>query len=136
MSGKADAQLICEKVGIIIQGALGRTLIDLSFTRRQVCRVQLKREIKMTRKLQKLTKISEIILAFGDLATISEWAGVCRSCVCNWETRGYIPASWHWLLSEELAKRGFEVDPALFGYQMSKGPGASSNPRINRRDAA
>lgn len=58
--------------------------------------------------------IAELIDSFGGPGELAKLLGISDSAVCNWETRDFIPPSWHLRLLCELKLRKTTVDPALF----------------------
>lgn len=58
--------------------------------------------------------IGDLIEAFGGPAELAKLIGISDSAVCNWETRDFIPPSWHLRLLCELRRREKTVDPAVF----------------------
>lgn len=63
---------------------------------------------------KRLTTVDQIIDAFG-LEWLARWAGYeSVSGVCNWRTRG-IPPGLHVRLIAEATRRGFVIEPTVFG---------------------
>lgn len=54
----------------------------------------------------------------GGTKATADWADIGMPAVSNWIEREYIPPGWHYRMTMELAKRGFEVDPSVFGMHM------------------
>ena len=62
-----------------------------------------------------LKTVSEVIAALGGTAEVARWAGYdSPSGVSNWLLRG-IPPSYHLTLSLEAKRRGYIIDPAVYG---------------------
>lgn len=62
-----------------------------------------------------LSSVADIVEAFGGTKAVAEWADVGMSAVSNWIVRDEIPPGWHYRLDRELRRRGYKVDPPLFG---------------------
>jgi hypothetical protein len=61
-----------------------------------------------------INTIGELINALGGPSETGCLLGLSASAVCNWESRQFIPPSWHVRLLYELKMRSMSVDPALF----------------------
>jgi hypothetical protein len=62
-----------------------------------------------------LKTVADVIAALGGTAEVAKWAGYDGpSGVSNWLLRG-IPPSYHLTLSLEAKRRGFIVDPTVYG---------------------
>ena len=68
-----------------------------------------------------LQTVAAVVAAFGGTKACADWAGVGSSAVSNWITWGVIPAGWHFRMHVELQRRGFDLDPALFGQPAQAG---------------
>lgn len=62
-----------------------------------------------------LTSIDELVTALGGTAEVAEWAGVNQTAVCNWISRGFVPAGWHLRLLVLTRKKGIRVSHTVFG---------------------
>lgn len=65
----------------------------------------------------KLATIRDVVLAFGGPAELGQWCGINANAVSNWMGRGEIPPCWHLRLILEARRRGFEIDPVVFGLE-------------------
>jgi hypothetical protein len=64
----------------------------------------------------------EVVEAFGGTYKLAEWAGISPPGVSNWLADGEFPRGWHYRLHMEAIRRGFEIDPALFGERPDRLP--------------
>jgi hypothetical protein len=62
-----------------------------------------------------LKSVPEIIDALGGSLSTANLAKVTRPAVSNWKHSGFIPMRLYFVFSEELERRGFKVDRAVFG---------------------
>ena len=86
----------------------------------------------MTKRLE---TVDAVIDALGEGRTagannriVAAWLGLNASAVCNWRERESIPSGWHLRFYLEAQRRGFEIDPCVFGLQ-SKAVGKSRTPK-------
>jgi hypothetical protein len=69
------------------------------------------------RKTITLTDIDQVIAALGGLRSCAEmFSYESTSGVSNWKLRG-IPPGLHYRIDRYLSKRGYVVDPSVFGYE-------------------
>lgn len=61
-----------------------------------------------------LTTVQQVIEALGGVKKAALWAGVGESAICNWVSRGFIPAGWHFRLHQSLAPKGYELTIDVF----------------------
>ena len=61
--------------------------------------------------------VSQLIAAFDGAANVASFVGVGQSAVSNWKNCGLVPSRHSFDLTEELERRGFEVDPRVFGFK-------------------
>lgn len=61
-----------------------------------------------------LTTVQQVIEALGGVKQAAHWAGVGESAICNWVSRGFIPAGWHFRLHQTLAPQGYELTVNVF----------------------
>jgi hypothetical protein len=59
--------------------------------------------------------IDELVEEFGGDTALAELLGITQSAVAHWKIRGQIAAGWHLRLLAELQRRGFTVEPSVFG---------------------
>jgi hypothetical protein len=76
--------------------------------------------------MKHLGTVEAVVDAMGGPGPTADWAGLGTSAVSNWIARGFIPPGWHWEMAEELRRRGFEVDPSVFG---KRSPSSGRNPK-------
>ncbi len=58
--------------------------------------------------------VEGLIAMLGGPTKASYWAGCSVPAVCMWRTRA-IPTGYHYRLDREARKRGYAIDPKLFG---------------------
>jgi hypothetical protein len=64
-----------------------------------------------------LKTVADVIAALGGTAEVAKWAGYDGpSGVSNWLLRG-IPPSYHLTLSLEAKRRGYFIDPSVYGLE-------------------
>jgi len=64
-----------------------------------------------------LRTVREVVTAFGGPADMGAWCGINANAVSNWMGRGVIPPCWHMRLFVEARRRGYEIDPNVFGLE-------------------
>ena len=62
-----------------------------------------------------INTIDELVVALGGDTKIGRWLGISQPAVAAWKLRGQIPPGWHVRLLAELTRRGFSVNPEVFG---------------------
>lgn len=74
--------------------------------------------------MKRLRTVDQILDAVGGAKrpaennkAIASWLGLNVSAVCNWRERNNIPSGWHMRFYLEAGKRGFEIDPRVFGVE-------------------
>jgi hypothetical protein len=65
--------------------------------------------------MTKLETIQDVIAALGGPSDLAEMLDVTQQAVSMWKVRGEIPAGWHYRLHIEALRRGYEIDPSVFG---------------------
>lgn len=66
-------------------------------------------------KLIPLNSVVEIVAAWGGTKALADWCNIGMSNVSDWMRDAYIPRGWHYLMDREARRRGFLIDPELFG---------------------
>lgn len=66
-------------------------------------------------KRETIRTVADLVSAFGGNNAMAEWADVGTPAVCNWKDANEIPRGYHLRLWLEIERRGFSVDPDLFG---------------------
>ena len=64
-----------------------------------------------------VNSVSELITALGGVSKVAALVGLRPSAVSNWKTEGFVPSRHFFEFTEELERRGFEVDPRVFGFR-------------------
>ena len=64
-----------------------------------------------------LGSVKDVVDALGGSSGAAEVAQVGVSAVSNWKDRGVIPPEYFVLFADELARRGKQVDRAVFGFK-------------------
>lgn len=67
-----------------------------------------------------LKSVEAIVDAVGGTSAAASLAGVGKSAVSNWRSRGVIPAEHFLALSDALKARGKRVDPNVFGFKVAE----------------
>jgi DNA-binding transcriptional regulator YdaS (Cro superfamily) len=67
-----------------------------------------------------LCSADAVIKALGGTSAVATLTGVGPSAVSNWKARGTIPSENFLALSEALASREMEADPAVFGFKTAE----------------
>lgn len=68
-----------------------------------------------TTKRRPLKTVPQVIKAFGGAKAVAEWSGVSTCHVDNWRRWKFISPAWHWRMDVELKRRGYKIDPQVFG---------------------
>lgn len=85
------------------------------------------------RKPRKIHSIATLVKAFGGPTELANWAGLGASAISNWIDRDFIPPAWHYRLHVEALRRGFEIDPTVFGMpQPERRAGTNGNAERHR----
>ena len=63
-----------------------------------------------------INSITELVDAFGGDTKLANRLGISQPAVAAWKPRGHIPPGWHMRLWSELTRRGYSVNPEVFGW--------------------
>jgi len=66
--------------------------------------------------MSKISSIPDVIAIMGGASSLAEMLDVTQQAVSMWKVRGEIPAGWHYRLHVEALRRGYEIDPSVFGF--------------------
>jgi hypothetical protein len=69
----------------------------------------------LKRQLIPLNTVPEVVAAFGRTKAMAEWCGIGMSNISDWLADKHIPASWHYRLDREARRRGYLINPKVFG---------------------
>lgn len=86
----------------------------------------------MSKQRKLLRTVTDVIEAFGGARALCDWSGLSRSAPCNWVNDDFIPASWFYSMTVELGRRGFDLDPNIFGCKDAASIRSPRNVKRNR----
>lgn len=66
-----------------------------------------------------INSIVELVDALGGDTKVARWLGISQPGVALWKIRNHIPPGWHMRLWAELTRRGYSVNPEVFGLSES-----------------
>ena len=61
-----------------------------------------------------LTTAESVVKALGGTKETAIWTGLGMPAVSNWIARGSLPPEWYRAITDELDRKGIDVDPNLF----------------------
>lgn len=62
-----------------------------------------------------INTIDELVDALGGDTKVGRWLGISQPAVAAWKLRNHVPPGWHMRLLAELTRRGYSVNPEVFG---------------------
>lgn len=69
---------------------------------------------------RKLNSFRGVVRVLGGTLGVAILTKRTTQAVCNWRARGTFPSVLYFVISDELARLGYEVKPSLFGFEMRK----------------
>lgn len=73
--------------------------------------------VMISRKLIPLNSVEEVVQAFGRTKALADWCGIGMSNISDWLADQCIPRGWHYRMDREAKRRGYLINPKLFGDQ-------------------
>lgn len=71
-------------------------------------------------KRKQLTTFRSVVRVLGGTLGVANLTKRTTQAVCNWRARGTFPSVLWFVISDELARLGFEAKPSLFGFEVRK----------------
>jgi hypothetical protein len=84
------------------------------------------------RNLIPLNTVEEIIAAWGGTKLMAKWCGTGMPNISKWIAQGYIANGWHYRLDREAKRRGYLINPKVFGEE----PNPDERPLLQRARAS
>jgi hypothetical protein len=69
----------------------------------------------VTKDLIPLNTVAAVVEAFGGTQQMADWCDLYPSNISDWKRKGVIADNWHYKIYREALRRGYLINPKVFG---------------------